>query len=184
MKKILLLLIGFGPLCLAAQVGNPFPEMETETLAEKAVMLPGDIKGKFTIIGLAYSKKSEKDLNSWFGPAYAQFIQEPDKEDIFATDYDVNLFFVPMLTGHKTLAYKKVMKNVREDTNPELYPHILFYKGNLRTYKDALKMDNKRTPYFFILDKKGKIVWKTSGSYSVNKMQQVIDKLDEELGGW
>jgi predicted transcriptional regulator len=111
-------------------------------------------------------------------------MSEPDPNDIFATSYDIHLYFVPMLTGHKTVAYKKVMRKVREDTNPELYPHILFYKGQLNTYKDALKLEDKDVPYFFILDDNGQIVWKTSGSYSTSKMQEIIDQLDEALGGW
>jgi hypothetical protein len=65
--------------------------METENLEEAPILIPEDLKGKYTIIGLAYSRKSEKALNTWFGPAYNQFMSEPDPNDIFATSYDIHL---------------------------------------------------------------------------------------------
>ena len=53
-------------LSAVAQVtGKMFPAMEVETVEDKKVNLPQDAKGKYTLLGLAYSKKSEDELNSW-----------------------------------------------------------------------------------------------------------------------
>jgi hypothetical protein len=158
--------------------------MEAETLLEQPVNLPNDLSGKYSIIALAFSKKSEDDLKTWFSPTYDQFMREPDKTNVFATDYDINLYFVPMFTGHKTVAYKSVMEKVQGTVDKQLYPHILFYKGALKEYKDALNFQGRDVPYFYLLDESGKIVWFTSGEYSTQKMQEVVDKLDEALGGW
>jgi ATP10 protein len=174
-------------LCLLichAQVGKIFPLMEAETLTEQPVILPKDLGGKHTIIALAFSKKSEEDLTTWFSPAYNQFMRKPDKTNVFATEYDINLYFVPMFTGHKTVAYKSVMEKVQGTVDKQLHPHILFYKGSLDTYKKELNFQGKEVPYFYLLDDTGKIVWFTSGEYTDAKMQEVVDKLDEVLGGW
>jgi len=179
---LLLMLVTFNG--MAQTDSGIFPEMETETLEEKVVNIPKDLKGKFTLIGMAWSKKSEDALSGWFAPTYNQFIREPDKMDVFATEYDVNLFFVPMLTGHKTAVYKTAMNKARKQTSKEMYPHILFYKGNLKVYKKVLDMSDKKLPYFFLVNPDGDIVWSTSGYYSDSKMQVVIDKLDEALGEW
>lgn len=62
---------------LRAQViGNTFPAMEAETVDDKKVQLPRDVAGKYTLLGLAYSKKSEGELNSWFQPVFEKFIQK------------------------------------------------------------------------------------------------------------
>ncbi|MFY8037206.1 MAG: hypothetical protein ACOVMQ_08565, partial [Cyclobacteriaceae bacterium] len=50
----------------AQVIGSTFPEMKIETVNDKTVLLPQDTKGKYTLLGLAYSKKSEEELNSWF----------------------------------------------------------------------------------------------------------------------
>jgi alkyl hydroperoxide reductase subunit AhpC len=43
----------------AQVIGKAFPEMIAETVDDKKVNLPQDVKGKYTLLGLAYSKKSE-----------------------------------------------------------------------------------------------------------------------------
>lgn len=184
MKITILLLILLSVTTLSAQVGTPFPVMEAESLSEQQINLPEGLKGKYSILGLAFSKKAEDNLKTWFSPAWNQFIREHSKADLFATDYDINLYFIPMFTGHKTVAYKKVMNKVKKTTDPDLHPHILFYKGTMKPYKNALGFKGKDVPYFYLLDDTGKIIWQTNGRYSDQKMQEVIDSLDEALGAW
>ena len=59
MKKIALLILNvFLVFAAQAQVtGKMFPTMEVETVEDKKVVLPKDAKGKYTLLGLAYSKK-------------------------------------------------------------------------------------------------------------------------------
>ena len=64
--------------------------------------------------------------------------------------------------------------------DPRLIPSILFYKGNLKPYKDALDFQQKDIPYFFVLDKNGKIVYATSGSYTDEKMAKVEEIVGEK----
>ncbi len=163
----------------ASQVGEDFPLMEGESLTHDLVNLPNDLKGKYAILGLAYSKKSEQDLKSWYSPSYNQFIYKPEKPSLFAGNYDVHVYFIPMFTGAKRPAYKSVMKKVQKGLDERLKPHILFYKGQLKTYKQALGFKGKDVPYFFVLDDKGKIVFATSGGYSEAKMQEIVDIIDE-----
>jgi hypothetical protein len=60
---------------LKAQViGKSFPDMQAETVEDKMITLPADVNGKYTLLGLAYSKKSEDELNSWFQPVFEKFI--------------------------------------------------------------------------------------------------------------
>ena len=137
------------------------------------------MKGKYTIIGLAYSKKSEGALKTWYEPAYFQFLHKPEEGSLFSSSYDVNLYFVPMFSGVKKAAYKTVMKKMKKSIDPKLLPYVLFYKGELKTYKKALNFKGKDVPYFFVLDKDGKIIYTTSGSYSDAKMQGITDQVDD-----
>ena len=95
----LLLLLVAGTFTAKAQVvGKTFPDLEAETVEDSLVSLPKDTNGKFTLLGMAYSKKSEDDLNTWFSPIYNKFIRE--NKSVFASfGYDVNIYFVPMFTG-------------------------------------------------------------------------------------
>jgi len=173
-----LLFITFTFICFA-QVGDIFPSLNGETLTNKMVNIPDDIKGKYALIGMAFSKKSERDLNTWYSPVWNEFIYKPEKPSLFAGSYDINVFFVPMFTGAKRPAYKKVMQKVKDKMDPKLRPHVLFYQGTMKAYKKPLNFDEGRdVPYFFIIDPEGKIVYRTNGSYTVKKMREIIDKVE------
>ena len=163
---------------LSAQViGKSFPAMDAETVEDKVVKLPADVTGKYTLLGLAYSKKSEDELNSWFQPVFEKFIQK--NTGLFESfGHDVNVYFVPMFTGVNAAATGTAKRKAMKNVDPQLLPYILFYKGDLKPYKDALDFEKKDIPYFFVLDKAGKIIYATSGKYSKAKMDEVEEVLE------
>jgi hypothetical protein len=163
---------------LEAQViGKTFPDMEAETVEDKKVKLPGDVAGKYTLIGMAYSKKSEAELNSWFQPVFQKFIQKT-KGLMAGFTYDVNVYFVPMFTGVNAAATGTAKRKAAKSIDPQLLPYILFYRGELKTYKEALDFEKRDIPYFFVLDPQGKIVYATSGKYTEEKMDAVEEKIE------
>lgn len=180
MKNFIVLITSLCFYTATSQNGNIFPELEGENLAHDMVNIPEDVHGKHTLIGVALSKRSENLLKSWFDPVYQQLIKKPEEGSVFAFSYDVNIYFIPMLTGAKRPAYQKVMDKVEKDIDPKLHPYVLFYKGSLKEYKEALNINEKNIPYFYLLDKTGKIIYSTSGYYSDAKLQRIIDKLPFE----
>jgi len=155
---------------------KPFPEMKTLTLEAQTIYLPKDSKGKFTLLGMAFSKKSENALNSWFQPIYDKFLSAGtgDMGSMFGGfGYDVNVYFVPMFTGVKTAATKTAMKKAIKHIHPSMQKYILFYKGKLKPYKNSLNFEERDVPYFFVLDEKGIIRYATSGTYTNAKMTQI-----------
>lgn len=158
-------------------VGKQFPDMIAETVEDRKVNLPGDVKGKFTLLGLAYSKKSEDELNTWFEPIFSKFVQKP--EGLMAgMGYDVNVFFVPMFTGINAAAEGTAKRKALKNLDPQLFPYILFYKGELKPYKEALDFEKRDIPYFFVLNAEGKIVYATSGAFSDSKLDAIEDVIE------
>lgn len=177
-KQILYLIFILAPCCSVAQViGITFPDMATETVDDKKVFLPNDVSGKYTLLGLAYSKKSEDELNSWFNPIFTKFIQKQDGM-MSSFGYDVNVFFVPMFTGINAAGTGTAKRKALKNTDPKLLPYILFYKGELKKYKEALDFEKRDIPYFFVLDPQGKIVYATSGRYSEDKMTAIEEAIE------
>lgn len=179
MKKILILLVWLAGHQLYAQVvGKQFPVMEAETIEDKKVSLPNDTKGKYTLLGLAYSKKSEDELNSWFSPVFNKFVRKAEGM-LAGMGYDVNVYFVPMFTGVNAAATGTAKKKALKNTDPQLLPYILFYKGDLKPYKEALDFEKRDIPYFFVLDPEGKIVYATSGAFSQAKLDDVEESIED-----
>lgn len=169
---------GLTTVCQAQVTGQSFPDLTAETVDDVEVNLPGDVQGKYSLIGMAYSKKSEDDLNTWFSPVYNKFIREAS--GLFASfQYDVNVYFVPMFTGVNAAATGAAKKKVSKKLDERLLPYILFYKGSLKPYKDSLAFEKKDVPYLFVLDESGNIVYATSGSYSEQKMEEIEAVLEE-----
>jgi hypothetical protein len=163
----------------AQVVGKMFPDMEAETVEDKKVKLPNDVKGKYTLLGLAYSKKSEDELNTWFQPVFEKFIQKTS--GLLANfSYDVNVYFVPMFTGVNAAATGTAKRKAIKNIDPQLLSYILFYKGELKPYKEALDFEKKDIPYFFVLDANGKIIYATTGRYTADKMDKIESVMDEE----
>lgn len=162
---------------LSQVIGKPFPYMEAETVEDQVVKLPTEVAGKFTLLGLAYSKKSEDELNSWFQPVFEKFIQK-NKGLFESFGHDVNVYFIPMFTGVNAAATGTAKRKAIKNVDPQLLPYILFYKGELKSYKEALDFEKKDVPYFFVLNKDGKIVYATSGKYSKAKMDEVEEVLE------
>jgi len=164
---------------LYGQMSQYFPQMEVTRLNDEVLNLPQDTKGKFTLIGMSYSKKSEDQLVTWFNPVYQTFIHKSDKPSLFGSDYDINVFFIAMFTGLNKAAAGPVKKKMRKHSDPLLEPHLLFYKGEIKSFKQSLKLDRKDTPYFFVLDENGQIVHTTSGAYSQDKMDDIEELLED-----
>lgn len=163
--------------CSAQVIGKIFPDMVAENVEDKKVTLPKDVAGKYTLIGLAYSKKSEDELNTWFQPVFQKFIQKTNGL-MSGFGYDVNVYFVPMFTGVNAAATGTAKRKAIKNIDPQLLPFILFYKGDLKPYKDALDFEKKDIPYFFVLDASGKILYATTGKFSEDKMDHIEDVLE------
>ncbi|MEP2669906.1 MAG: hypothetical protein ABJH04_12960 [Cyclobacteriaceae bacterium] len=175
--SLFIVLLAFSFSSLAQVIGKTFPEMDAETVEDKVVALPNDTKGKYTLLGLAYSKKSEDELNGWFSPVFNKFIQKTT--GLMASfGYDVNVYFIPMFTGVNAAATGTAKRKALKKVDPLLLPYILFYKGELKRFKDELDFEKKDIPYFFVLDPEGEIVFATSGSYSESKLDQIEEVIE------
>ncbi|HZB11857.1 MAG TPA: hypothetical protein VE467_02460 [Chryseolinea sp.] len=179
MKRLSLLIFGtvLSLTAMSQVTGKMFPAMEVETVEDKKVNIPQDVKGKYTLLGLAYSKKSEDELNSWFQPVFEKYIQKT-KGVLAGFTYDVNVYFIPMFTGINAAATGTAKRKALKNIDPQLLPYVLFYKGELKPYKESLNFDKKDVPYFFVLDPNGKIVHATLGKYTDDKMDEIENVIE------
>lgn len=169
--KFAIIAIGLVALSFViSPVGKVFPSLTGETLDGKSVTLPDAVKGKKSIIGMAYSSKAEEALMTWYQPIYDKFVA---KVGMFDKDYDVNLYFVPMYIGLKQAAYEITKNKLKESNRKDLFPYILFYKGEISPYDKDLGLTDKNQPYFFVLDENGKVIYTATGTFSDTKMEEI-----------
>lgn len=157
-----------------------FPAMECKSLDGKTVVLPTDNDGKVTILGMAFSQKAEKELSTWFQPAYSTFIEKADPNAIIPTDsYDVNCYFVPVFSGVLKAAAGKAEAKMKAGMDKSLQANVLVFKGNADQIKSTLKIDNTDFPWFFVVDASGNVLYSTSGAFTEGKMEEIEKILNQ-----
>lgn len=172
MKNLITLLALCITLNTAAQKGKMFPVMNGIDLNDKAVAIPNK-NGKQTIVAIAYHRGAEDALKKWLNPLYHTFIKKEKATGNFDVSelYDVNFAFVPMISG-----FKKIANDFKSGTEKEFWPYIIdTEKSDINAIREQLGAKDNKIPYFYVLDKDGKILEVVSGEYTEEKM----DKLEE-----
>lgn len=147
-----------------------FPTLSIETIEGKTENLPETTKGKYTVIGMAFSQKAQKQLESWIQPVYDNFIS---KSGMAALVYDVNPRLVLMLTGAKKAVKQKAKKRLSKEVDDEFKNKIGIWEGSFSEIKSTLSIKSKDTFYIFVLDKAGNIIHKESGMHTEKKMDRI-----------
>jgi hypothetical protein len=178
MKKLFFLLCIFLlSLSTKAQKGQTFPAVSGTCLNDKAMNMPLK-NGKMTIVAIAFHRGAEDELKKWLNPLYYTFMKKPDKKDNkfdMAEVYDVNFVFIPMISG-----FKKIADDFKAGTQKEFWPYILdTEKTDVKGMQKQMGLKDNKIPYFFVLDKDGKILEVVNGEYSEAK----VDILEEAVSG-
>jgi hypothetical protein len=154
---------------------SQIPSFTGETLENKSVTIPQETNGKYTFLCFASSMKAQKELEGWLDPIYNKFVAKTGLWDQFN---DVNVFFIPVFKGSNASMQETVRKKFNETAQEDIRGHVLFCKGDLADVSDALGIKNDNTPYFFLLNKEGKIIYRTTGPYSESKIDEIDDLLE------
>lgn len=174
MKKALLTFLFFCTFSFVySQYNIKFPFMQCEALSGDHVLLPKVLKEKYTILGIAYSKKSEEYLKTWFMPIFYEYIYTSNHPVLFHQEHHVNLIFIPMFTGTHEISLNSARNYFKKTIDYKLHHHILVYRGNLHKYQEILDFEHVDKPYIFVLDKEGRIVYEIIGEYSAYKMENL-----------
>lgn len=171
-KYLFLILILSFPIILLAQT---IPDINGMTAENKQIKIPQDLKGKYSLLCFASSLKAQADLESWLDPIYQKFIA---KTGLMDDAYDLNLFFIPIATTSNAAFANSMKKKLKENTQADLLPNILFCQGNEEEILKQLNILKSDKPHFILLDKNAKIIYRTSGKYTEEKFD-AIDELIE-----
>ena len=175
MKKISILLALIISITLSAQKKTGFPTLNGHTLEGKAITLPIADTKKFTIIGLCYKRSSEEELKTWIQPMYDVFVAKAKGTDYFdvANYYDVNYFFIPLISG-----FKKAANDFKAATQQDLWKNVIDCDTDIKFLKSELKPTDDGIPYFYVIDMSGKIVEVVTGKYTEEKIDKIQEAID------
>jgi hypothetical protein len=175
MKKLFLLVALAAAQCSFAQ--QVFPDLKCETLNNKMLNIPADVKGKRTVVCLSMSPKAEKELRGWNNPLYNSLVGEGMGGLMGGRMYDANLCFVGMLKGVAKLGLNEAKRQSREKIEKKQHDNFMVSEDDVKTLMKALNITDASEPHFFVLDADGKIIYHTSGSYTDKKLNEITEQL-------
>jgi hypothetical protein len=159
------------------QAQQVFPPLHCETLSDKSLNIPADVKGKKTVVCLAMSPKAEKSLREWNNPLYNSLIAEGFGGLMGGRMYDANLCFVGMLKGIAKLGLNETKKQSKREVEKKLHDSFMVSDDDVKDLMKALNITDVKEPHFFVLDADGKIIYHTQGEYSTDKLNEITERL-------
>lgn len=167
--------------CAYAQVGSVFPSMECYTTEGKKSNIPLQLKGKKSVLCLAYSQKAQEKLQGWLDASVHDLILRSNKPSLIPEEpFNIHAFFIAMFTGANQNFANAAETQIKKNVDAQLHPYILLYKGELESIKNTLKMDVHDDPYLFVLDEKGKVLYATHGAYTEKAMDEIQELIAED----
>ena len=174
MKKTVMFYVAF--ITFVNTWAQEVPVISGETINNIKINLPADLIGKYSLLCFASSSKAETDLQSWLDPVYQKFIA---KTGIMDDMYDVNVFFIPVLTGTNFTFAGSMKKKFKENTQEDLQSHVIFCNEEGKNILAALQMEKSETSHIFLLNKECKVVYRTTGRYTEEKFDLIDDLLED-----
>ncbi|MFC1563637.1 hypothetical protein ACFL6G_01815 [candidate division KSB1 bacterium] len=149
-------------------IGMPFPSMKVKALSGKTVQYPVSLKGKVTLILIAFERNTQEKIDTWMMP----FIEKYDKAD------DVLFYEIPMLKRRWKLMSPVIDRGMRSGIPSERHGNVTTFYGNINKYRKLLNMDDTSDAYVFLLDKNGIIQWHISGSATEERLRLLYEKTE------
>ncbi|MDD3043826.1 MAG: hypothetical protein PHW56_13005 [Methanosarcinaceae archaeon] len=146
-------------------VGSKFPELTARSLAGNIVTLPDACEGKICLIGIAFERRAQDMLDSWFEPFEREFGDSP----VFS------VYEVPMVGPHWNFFSLIIDSGMRGGIPAEKHNYVLTLYEDYSKYQELLDMEDRDLAYIFLLDKKGIISWKGKGSAESGNLRELIE---------
>ena len=155
MKKLAGFLLIWAATSVAASViGEKLPRLEAGTLDGHRLVLPDSAAGNIALVGFAYQRESQEDLNSWLQP----FRQEYMPADGFLTCE------VPMMGSRIPGLLRGVINAaMRRATPMETRRWVAPYYGDIDGYSRRLGVTDRSQVQMFLLDRNGLVRWYAAG---------------------
>lgn len=148
-------------------IGMPFPELKAETLSGIDMKYPDDVKGKVTLILMAFKRETQRKTDSWLEPF----------SKTFENDTTVQFFEIPMLAGAWKLMSPFIDGGMRSGIPKQKHGNVTTFYGDVNKYCKLLSIEDKSDGYVLLLDQNGVIQWRSSGFATEEKLQGLFDQI-------
>ncbi len=147
-----------------------FPKLEAYRLAGGNLEFPGILqKHEVALVVMAFDPKVQYQVESWVQP----FLNEFGESEI------VNYYEIPMIK-EKYKKYADLIEKFMKGKVPEYrFDNVGAFYGDWNTYINYFELPDTKRAYVFLVDKDGKIHWRTNGKSDKQSLDELINKTRE-----
>jgi hypothetical protein len=146
-------------------IGQTFPEITSKSLAGNVVTFPEAMRGKVTLICIAFVRSAQNMIDSWVQPFERKF----GKDSRFA------VYEIPMINEAWKVLSWMIDSGMRGGIQAEKHDNVVTFYGDYSGYQKILGMEDTNLAHFFLLDPKGTIRWKGQGYARPETERELIE---------
>lgn len=137
-----------------------FPSVPATSLDKAHMQLPKDFGGEVNLVMIYFAREQQQDVDSWL-PAARQLESSHPK---------LRYYELPT-TARENLLYRWWFNSALRSntTDPALDSRILTLYVSKGKFRQALKIANEKQIVTALVDRSGRVLWRTSGAFSAEK---------------
>lgn len=156
------------PLCM----NLIFPKISTYNLEGQKFDLPQDFKGKLNIVVIAFKREHQYLINEWM----------PFLDDLAEKNPGLAYYELPTLQVTYSLFRRFIDGGMRSgipDKNARERTITLYINKN--AFRKELNIPDEKTIYILLINKDGKVLWRTQGSFTDEKLGNLENAVKENI---
>jgi hypothetical protein len=135
-------------------VGVKLPRLETTALDGKKLVLPDSVAGSITLVGFAFQREAQNDLDSWLEPFRGEYMPA---DGFLACE-------VPMMGTRIPGLLRGIINGAMRNATPVAERRwVAPFYGNIDDYSKRLGVTDRSRVQMFLLDGSGVIRWHAAG---------------------
>jgi ATP10 protein len=152
-------------------IGKPFPTVSAKTLAKRCVRFPDETKGKVGLVFVAFEQGAQQDINSWVDPFIGNLLSNDA----------VSYYEIPMISGSFKPVSRFIDGGMRGGVPKDLHDRTATFYGKRADFFQSMAITDQSRAYLFVLSRDGRIVFRTDGPATTEKISAARNALEMEL---
>jgi hypothetical protein len=152
--------------------GQPLPPLQGEFLTGRKAVLPAAASGRVALVALGFTYDSRFAVEAWVNRFRKDFGANPR----------LTFFEVPMIAGLARLGKWFIDGGMRRGTPRQDRENVITVYGGADPWKQRLDFQAPDAAYLILLDQRGIVRWRHSGSFDEPAYQALTNQLPALLG--
>lgn len=146
-----------------------FPEASGTNLDRQKFYLPGDFEGDLNLIFVAFQREQQLMINTWL----------PTADLLESLHPRLKYYELPTISRKNAIVRWFINAGMRSGIkDPKSRRRTITLYLNKEPFRRALSIPGEESIYIFLIDKMGKVVWRSEGPCDAGKAEKLSDFID------